>query len=126
MSPRSTRFTGISGSRTVLSASSTFSCSSGSPASAGGRSTGSPSAPEGLGTKSKRSLPSSAIAAMALLRLHGGAEGAALDRSLESVPRERRAFDARGIGFDARQRLQPLAVLDERRRHFRDLAAGDL
>src|SRR6185312_2099062 len=126
MRPRSTRFTGISGSRTVFSASITFSCSAGSPASGSGRSTSSSSCSEGSRPKSKKSL-SSGTATTRLLRLDGGAAGrAVLERRLEGVPWQRRAFDPGRIGFDAGQRLEPIHVILERIRRRRRVAAGDL
>src|SRR5579883_153394 len=124
MSPRSTRFTGISGSRTVLSASITWASSAGSPPSGSGRSTSSSIPPES-GRKSKKFL-SSGCSTTTLLRLHRDACRAVLERRLESMPGERRAFDAGGIGAHAGQRLEPVHILFERRRCRRSVVAGDL
>src|ERR1700750_3256183 len=116
MRPRSTRFTGISGSRTVFSASSTTGSNSSLVSVDDGRS--SSCAPQGgtpplslAGAGWFWNAKGSSSTDMVLLGLHRLAGRAVLQRCLESVPGECRAFDTRRIRFDAFERRQALEIV---------------
>src|SRR5690348_12068909 len=63
---------------------------------------------------------------MALLGLHRRAGGAVLQRRLESMPGERRAFDARRIGFDTFERREAFEIILQRLIDGWHLATGYL
>src|SRR5208283_4045672 len=94
---------------------STGPISAGSSSPSSGRSASAyASAPSGAKSNGSRSI--------LLLRLYRRAGAAALQRSFERVPGQRRAFDPRRKSLDPGQRLQPLGILDQRLRQLRRLA----